>query len=260
MEPRTEPEPRVAEFRFYEELNDFLPAAQRKRPIAYAFTGSPSVKDAIEALGVPHPEVDLILANGVSVDFSHHLRPGDRIAVYPVFESLDISPVTRLQGRPLRRTRFILDVHLGKLARRLRLLGFDALYENHWADREIVRLASADHRAILTRDRGLLMTGSVTHGYWVRSTVPDEQTREVLRRFDLRDQVRPFTRCMACNSPVEPVAKEEIIERLAPKTKLYYDEFQRCIGCGRIYWKGSHFRRIQARVDAIVGRADPTGE
>ncbi|MBP6874591.1 MAG: Mut7-C ubiquitin/RNAse domain-containing protein [Candidatus Eisenbacteria bacterium] len=241
-----------AEFRFYEELNDFLPPERRRRAIAYSFSGSPSIKDAIEALGVPHTEVDLIIANGASAGFGYRLQPGDRIAVYPVFESFDIAPITRLQDRPLRRTRFILDVHLGTLARLLRWLGFDALYENHWTDREIVRLSTSEQRAILTRDRGLLMIASVTHGYWVRSSDPDEQAREVLVRFDLAHQAHPFTRCPACNAPIETVAKEEVLERLEPKTKQYYEEFRRCAGCGRVYWKGSHFEKIRARLERIL--------
>jgi uncharacterized protein with PIN domain len=250
-------ESKQAEFRFYEELNDFLPAAQRKRPIPYAFTGTPAVKDAIEALGVPHTEVDLIVVGGRSVGFDYHLQPGDRVAVYPVFESLDISPAVRLQGRPLRESRFVLDVHLGTLARLLRQLGFDALYRNDWDDREIIARAAAERRAILTRDRGILMTGSVTRGYWVRADDPEAQAREVLERFDLRGQARPFTRCTACNAPLAEVPKAEIEAQLAPKTRRYYDDYRRCTGCGRIYWKGSHYEKIRARLARLLGRPVP---
>ena len=156
--------PSVAQFRFYEELNDFLAPALRKCEFAYAFTGTPSVKDPIEAIGVPHTEVDLVLVDGESLDFTRRLTGGERVAVYPVFERLDIAPVTRLRARPLRRTRFVLDVHLGKMARYLRLLGFDALYRTDYDDATIIRLSLDEQRIILTRDRGVLKHTAVTHG------------------------------------------------------------------------------------------------
>src|SRR5205823_11484961 len=137
--------PSVAQFRFDEELNDFLAPALRKREFDYSFRGTPAVKDAIEAIGVPHTEVDLVLVDGESVDFTRRLTGGERVAVYPVFERLDIAPVTRLRARPLRRTRFVLDVHLGKLARNLRLLGFDALYRTDYDDATIIRLSLDAH-------------------------------------------------------------------------------------------------------------------
>lgn len=241
-----------AVFRFYEELNDFLPPEQKRRDSDYSFLVSPSVKDAIEAQGVPHTEVDLVLANGVSVDFSYRLRDGDRIAVYPVFEALDIGPVTRLRAAPLREVRFILDVHLGKLARYLRICGFDTLYRNDYADPEIVRLSLSEHRAILTRDIGILRTGSVTHGYWIRSQHIEEQLREVLWRFDLKDRVRLFTRCAVCNGALEDVPKREVEESLPPLVRLVYDEFRRCSGCGRVYWRGSHADRVEALVERAL--------
>lgn len=236
-----------AEFRFYEELNNFLPPALRKRTFSYAFDGSPAIKDPIEAIGVPHTEVDLILVDGESVGFDHRLRPGERVAVYPVFESFDITPLVRLREAPLRRTAFIVDVNLGKLARRLRMLGFDTLYDNGYDDRRIAAIAAAEHRIVLTRDRRLLFIGCITHGYWVRSVVPDQQLAEVLVRFDLRRQVRPFQRCIVCNGTVEPVAKEVILERLEPKTRLYYDRFFRCTRCAKVYWAGTHVDDMRAR-------------
>jgi uncharacterized protein with PIN domain len=242
----------VAHFRFYAELNDFLPAAQRGLEIPYRFDGTPAVKDSIEALGVPHTEVDLILVNGRSVPFEHGLHAGDRVSVYPVFESLDISPVARVRKEPLREPRFVLDAHLGKLARLLRLLGFDTVYRNDFEDAEVVAVSRAEGRSILTRDRGLLKHGAVTHGYCVRSTDPEEQIREVLRRFDLHGAMEPFRRCLECNGPVERVEKNEVIDRLEPKTKKYYDEFHRCADCGKIYWQGSHYEQMRELVDALA--------
>ena len=168
-------------FRFYEELNDFLPPARRKRDFAIPYNRA-SVKDMIESLGVPHTEVDLILANGISVDFSYLVRPGDRISVYPEFESFDIAGLTRLRPEPLRQPRFVLDTHLGKLARYLRLLGFDTLYSNSYSDAELARIsAGGDKRILLTRDHGLLKRAQVTHGYFVREIVPELQAREAIR-------------------------------------------------------------------------------
>ncbi|MBN2433039.1 MAG: Mut7-C ubiquitin/RNAse domain-containing protein [Acidobacteria bacterium] len=238
-------------FRIYAELNDFLPAERRQREFTYAFDGTPAVKDAVEAMGIPHTEVDIILVNGRSVDFSHNLRDGDRVAVYPVFESLDITPLVRLRPEPLRRTAFIADVHLGKLARLLRLAGFDTLYRNDLADAEIVRLSLAEQRIILTRDRGLLKVGAVTHGCFIRSGDPYQQLAQIMQRFDLYGQIRPFHRCLRCNGRVEPVDKAEITPLLPPRTAQAFDEFTRCRDCGRIYWKGSHWEKLRARLAAL---------
>lgn len=241
-----------AEFRFYAELNDFLGRRPGTGQVAYRFSGHPSVKDAVEALGVPHTEVDLLLVNGVSVGFSHPLAHGDRVAVYPVFEGLDISPLNRLRPRPLRRTRFILDVHLGKLARILRMLGFDTHYENDAGDQRIRRLAAAEERIILTRDRGLLKHRSVTHGYCVRSPDPREQAAEVLRRFDLGSSIRPFSRCPSCNGEVAPVEKEAVAHLLPERTRRFFHSFTRCASCNKIYWEGSHHRALARMVAGLT--------
>lgn len=234
----------TSSFRFYEELNDFLPPERKKRQFHHSFKGRPSVKDAIESLGVPHTEVDLILVDGVSVGFGRQISGGEHISVYPVFEALDISPVTRLRPEPLRRPAFVLDVHVGRLAGYLRLLGFDALYRNDYDDAEIIRLSIEERRIILTRDLGILKNRIVTHGYWLRSQRPLEQLREVLERFDLRRAARPFTRCPVCNAALEPVAKSVIKSRLPPKTRELYEEFSRCTACGKVYWKGAHYEKL----------------
>jgi len=241
-----------ARFRFYAELNDFFPNHKEKGDMTYCFHGSPSVKDAIEALGVPHTEVDLIVANGLSVDFNHHLQHGDYISVYPVFEYMDISPIIRLREKPLRETRFILDVHLGKLVRMLRMLGFDSLYRNDYHDVEIVSTALSEKRIILTRDRGILKIKTVTHGYCIRSLEPLQQIAEVLKRFDLYSQIRPFFRCISCNGIIVPVEKKAIIHRLKQKTKEYYNEFSICSVCEKLFWKGTHFHRMKRFIDQLM--------
>jgi uncharacterized protein with PIN domain len=230
----------TAEFRFYGELNDFLLPEQRKRTMHYRFSGHPGIKDPIEVFGVPHTEVDLIVVNGQPVGFGHQLQNGDRVAVYPAFESLDISSLRRLREKPLRYPRFILDVNLGKLAKHMRLLGFDCLYRNDYRDADVVDLAVKEQRIVLTRDRRLLYIKHISHGYWVRAVNVKSQVDEVLRRFDLYGSIRPFARCLVCNGVLAPVAKADILDRLEPKTRLYYEVFLRCNDCQRIYWEGSH--------------------
>ena len=253
---------RVAEFRFYEELNDFLPPARRKRSFTYRFRGTPSVKDTIEAIGVPHTEIDLILVDGRSVEFDHTLRGGERVAVYPMFERLDISPVTRLRPAPLRETRFVVDVHLGTLARYLRLLGFDTVWRNDLADPEIIRCALGEGRIILTRDLGILKDGRVTHGYWLRTTDPLRQVDEVMRAFDLGTQLAPYTRCMECNGILETLPRRQAATHVPLQVFLVYRDFKRCNDCGRVFWPGSHQRRLEAviaraRAAAETHRVDP---
>ena len=233
------------QLRFYEELNDFLPPALRKTTITYELTRRASVKDVIESFGVPHTEIELILANGRSVDFSYIVQAGDRISVYPMFEALDISPLIRLREKPLREPRFIIDANLGRLARYLRLLGFDTLYRNNYPDQEIARIAQQDRRIVLTRDRALLQHKSITHGYFVRSDKPREQVKEILARLDLYDHVHPFTRCLRCNGEMENVEKHAVDHQLQPMTRQYYDRFRRCTACGQAYWKGSHFEKME---------------
>lgn len=242
--------------RAYEELNDFLPEIRRKIRFEYSFMGRPSVKEIIEAIGIPHTEVDLVLVNNEPVDSSCHPVQGDYISVYPVFESLDISCITFLQKHPLREIRFILDVHLGKLAKYLRMLGFDTLYENSYSDGEIISIAEQEQRIVLTRDKGILRNKRVVHGCWIRSQNPLEQARDVIRRLDLTKQVCPFSRCIACNGTVMQVPKEEVTELLEPGTKATYYEFFRCRNCGKVYWEGSHYERMNQRIQSFLNTKD----
>jgi len=242
-----------ATFRFYEELNDFLPEARRKVAFDHEFEHRGSVKDMIESFGVPHPEVDVILVNGESVGFDHVVRDGDRVSVYPVFESLDVTPLVRLRPKPLRRPAFVLDGHLGTLARYLRLCGLDTLYRNDYDDEPLARISSEQSRILLTRDRRLLQRKIVTHGYCVRHDKPREQLAEVIERFDLRRSVEPFRRCARCNGLLRDVDKAEIEHRLEPLTRKYYDEFRRCDGCERIFWRGSHYGHIRSLLDGVLG-------
>jgi len=209
------------------------------------------VKDAIESLGVPHPEVDLILVDGKSVGFEHLLRGGERVSVYPMFERLDISPLNRLRPRPLRDPRFIADVHLGKLARHLRMAGFDVLWANDWDDDFIVARSAGERRTILTRDKGMLRRSDVERGYFVRATGSEAQLVEVLRALQLEVLLAPFTRCRECNSVLEDVPKSEVEPSLPPKVRGFYDHFRRCPGCGRIYWQGTHYARMSNLINGV---------
>ncbi len=244
--------PYLANFRFYEELNDFLPREHHKLTIAYRFGGQPAIKDPIEVLGIPHSEVDLILVNDKSVGFDHGLKDGDRVAVYPVFESFDITPLQRLRPKPLRNTRFIVDVNLGKLARGLRMLGFDTAYDNHLRDGEIVDIAVHEKRIVLTRDRRLLFRKAITHGFWVRAVDVDTQLQEVLQRLDLYGQVKPLQRCLDCNGEIETVEREQVWSRLEPLTRRYYREFYRCTGCNKAYWSGSHVEHMTGVIRQLL--------
>lgn len=258
--PRTDPHarvPREAQLRFYAELNDFLPEARRQREFRYHFSGTPSVKDTIEAIGVPHTEVDVILVDGESVDFAHLLRGGERVAVYPVFERYDVSPLTRLRPAPLRETRFVADVHLGTLARNLRLLGFDTIWERNLADEVIIDIAARDRRIILTRDKGILKNSRVTHGYWLRATDPSEQLGEVIAALDLAGSIDAYTRCMECNGILGPIGRLEAARTVPLQVFLVYRDFKRCECCGRTYWRGSHFRRLDKVVERATSMATP---
>lgn len=241
----------TAYFRFYAELNDFLPAARRFQEFPSRVEMGQTIKDKIEALGVPHTEVDLILVDGDSVGFEYRIQDEDRVAVYPMFESMDVAAEVRVRPEPLRKTRFVVDANLGKLARYLRLMGFDARYRRDIGDAELAAASRLERRVLLTRDVGVLKRSEVTHGYYVRSDDPEQQAAEVLRRFDLGGALRPFTRCLECNGFLRSVPKEEVAERLEPGTRDSFDEFWLCDDCGRIYWQGAHHDRMSERIERI---------
>ena len=243
------------EFRFYAELNFFLKDNRQFRTFRHSFSGRPAIKDTIESLGVPHPEIDLILVNGESVGFNYPLADGDRISVYPLFNSVDLSHQSKVRPERLRSVKFILDTHLGRLARYLRLFGFDTYYRNDYEDEHLARISSEQKRVLLTRDRELLKRGEVVYGYCPRSTRPQEQLLEVLRMHNLRGLLSPFSRCMHCNGFLYKVIKDEVIEELPPRAAVHFDEFSKCPDCAKIYWRGSHFDRMCEFIDEIIAAA-----
>ena len=239
----------TATFRFYEELNDFLPAGRRRLEFNTPCAEKATAKHMIEALGVPHTEVELILVNGESVGFDHRLQDGDRVAVYPKFEALDVTPLLRVREQPLHTPRFIADAHLGALARLLRMAGFDTLYDNGFEDRELAAIAVREDRIVLTRDRELLKLRGITHGCFIRAVEPVEQFREIIDRLDLARNARPFSVCLVCNAPLRAIDKSAVIERLPPSVRDSQERFTTCDACHRVFWEGSHWRRMQALLD-----------
>lgn len=239
------------ELRFYAELRDFVDHPDGQ--VVRRFQLSPSVKDLIESSGVPHTEVDLVLVDGEPVDLSHRIRDGDRVSVYPVFEAFDIEGVTRVRVKPLRNPRFLLDVHLGRLARYLRLLGFDSTYHPSWTDPELVEMSRRENRLLLSRDVELLKHGHLTHGYFVRDTDPRRQLLEVVDRCHLTGSIRPFTRCMVCNGLLQSVPKAVIEQDLPPRVRSRHDRFWRCDRCGKVYWRGSHVGPLEDLVRSARG-------
>ena len=230
----------TAYFDFTESLNYFLPRLQRNENIPLAFQGRQSLKHLIESLGVPHTEAGSVLVNGESRELSHIPRDGDRIEVRSEAAPPPIEP------------RFILDGHLGRLNAYLRMLGFDCLYQNDYDDKDLAKLIQHEERILLTRDRRLLMRKVVKYGYCPRSLDPTVQLTEIAQRFDLAGKIVPFHRCLRCNHLLEPVSKEAILERLEPLTKKHFDDFRICPACKQIYWKGSHYERMQKLIAGAV--------
>ena len=209
-----------------------------------------SVKDIIEACGVPHPEVDLILVDGQATGFERVVAQDAVVDVHGIDpERFTLFPENRLQVHNIRK--FVADGHLGKLVRDLRLLGIDVTYDRDAQDPALVKISSGQDRALLTRDRRLLMHSAIRHGCYLRSQNPLEQTIQVMNRFDLSANLAPFSRCLRCNALLEPADKQKIIHQLEPLTKVYYNEFRRCPECSQVYWSGSHFEKLQKRIQMI---------
>jgi len=244
-----------AYFRFYAELNEFLARGFRHRLVCRTCPDEATVKHMIEAFGVPHTEVELILINGESVDFSSRIRNGDHVSVYPSFGLLDISPVLMLPSRPLRGDRFVADSHLGRLAKQLRMLGFDALYRSSYDDQEIVRISVDEGRIVLSRDRNLLMHKAIVRGCYLHAGSTDEQVLEVLARLDLSRSICPFTRCLRCNGLLNDVDKDAVAYRVPERSRQFYQRFFECTDCKNIYWEGSHLARMRTRIGQIIEAA-----
>ena len=242
----------TARFRFYEELNDFLAPERRGREFASPCARAATTKHMIEALGVPHTEVELVLVNGESVGFGSLLCDGHRVAVYPKFEALDITPLLRVREHALCEPRFVADAHLGGRARLLRMIGFNTLYDNHFRDEEIERIAGMQERIVLTRDRELLKRRGITHGCYIHALGSGPQLREIIDRLDLARTSRPFTLCLNCNAPLRAIEKALVASTLPPNVRERYERFSVCDVCQRVFWEGSHWQRMRAMVDDLL--------
>ena len=238
--------------RCYAELNDGLPLWRRFRDSSLALEREATVADLIAVLRIAEADVDLVLLNGTSAPLDAPVHDGDRLALYPVFESFDIGGTQRIRTRPLRAPRFVLDVHLGKLAAHLRMLGFDAAYRTDAKDEELIRESVAAQRILLSRDRALVVDPRLSRAFAIRSGDPTEQLAEVMERFQLRALLHPFTRCLRCNESLIPVARDEVVTLLPPRVRDSQTEFHRCPSCRRVYWPGTHQDRMRAFIDRVL--------
>ena len=241
-------------FRCYAELNDFLPLDYRQKQFIHPLKTPVTLGEAIESLGIPFSEVDLVLVNSQPASMNVRLYENDYVSLFPTFETLDISELKGVHTPALRVTCFILDTHLGKLAKYLRMLGFDTKYRNDFEDDEIIELALREKRIILTRDKLVLSSGRVTHGYYIRSTDKHKQLIEVVRKFDLYSQFKSFTRCMTCNAELVLKNREEIGHLVQHDILQLYDEFFLCPSCNKVYWKGSHFKKMETYIRDLTFR------
>jgi uncharacterized protein with PIN domain len=246
----------TAFFRFFQSLNDFLPRALQEKQIDYAFEGTPAIKDAIEAIGIPHTEVDIVIVNNAAVNFTYKLYGNDIVQVYPANANVVVSKEYSLIPDVNFPLAFIADVHLGKLTKTLRILGFDTLFNNQFSDTTIAEIAEKEQRIILTRDVGLLKRKSIKWGYWLRSQVLRLQLKEVINRYNLLPKILLFTRCLSCNGKIEEVSKEMVKDQIPPNTVLYFEEFYQCTCCKKIYWKGSHYENMLDMVKSIYQSID----
>jgi uncharacterized protein len=249
-----------AQFRFYAELNDFLAPAQRQRAFIHPCAKDASVKHMIEALGVPHTEVELILVNGEAVDFSYRLQDGNSVSVYPCFAAFDVAPLLRLRPQSTGIERFIADAHLGQLAKNLRMLGFDVLYRNDYSDAEVARIAASEDRIVLTRDRDLLIRKEIVRGCYLHAVSCEAQMAEVFTRFDLVQSARAFSRCLTCNGLLRVVEKEAVAHRVPQHSRQFYERFYECQACAQIYWNGSHVASMRLRVARMLGTVAAVNE
>lgn len=223
-------------------------------------SGDATVAGLLADTGIPLSEVDLVLHNGEPAGFDNRIAAGDRLSVYPVFETFDIGQTQRLRPRPLRTPAFVLDVHLGRLAAYLRMFGIDASYAQSLTDEQLVRISLEERRVLLSKDRGLLRDTRLERAYAVRAGKTREQLLEVMRRFDLAGSANPFTRCLHCNTLLVPIAKEEVLDRIPPRVRENCDQFTTCMECHRVFWKGTHYERMTAFIADVLRNAQNPGE
>jgi uncharacterized protein with PIN domain len=238
--------------RFYGELNDFLPTAGQKQKFCSPFKGRESVKDKVEALGIPHTEVDVIVVNGQSVGFDYILENGDDISVYPWTEAIMLPKVTRLKRLPADPSRFVADINIRDVVKTMRSLGLDVLEDPTLSAKEIIDISLKDGRIILSGSRQLLKRKRVAYGIFIRRDHREAQIQRIIKMLSLKSHCSPFTRCFLCNTNLEKVSKESVWKRIPPRTRRRCNTFARCPSCDRLYWNGTHYQKIRAKVDRIL--------
>jgi uncharacterized protein with PIN domain len=246
--------------RLYGTLGDFVAPDRRGVGFDVELNGRRSVKDLIESVGVPHCEVHVVLVDGAGVEFEHVVAGGERMAVYPHFSEIDVGALPTAGAPPPSAPRFVLDGHLGRLAAYLRAAGYDVAHDRDADDAAIARRAADEGRVVLTRDVGLLKRSLVRHGAFVRATDPRKQLDEVVRRFRIADQARPFTRCLRCNTPLVALPKEQARDRVPPRVFERFEEFVECPTCGRAFWRGTHHAALLDVMSAAVRQGEEKGE
>jgi len=235
---------------FYGDLHTFL--SRRFSSFFCRVKDRPSIKNLVESLGVPHTEVDALFANGKAVGFSYLVCDKDSVRVYPDSSRVRFAPVKKLQPSNLRNPKFIVDVHLGKVAKMLRLLGFDVFFDSLMDDGGILDESLKNKRIILTRDRGILKQRQARYGYYVRGDTLKDRMKGIIKRYELKDKIKPLTRCCECNGKLTYIRKEEILSQLEPLTRKHYDKFYRYASCDKIYWQGSHFPSLLAGLKSFI--------
>jgi len=241
------------EIKFHGNLPGLLKKKIRgKSLVSYALNRRTSVKDVCESLGIPHPEVDLITANNITVGFDYILCPRDYIEITPISAKTDFLKFSYLRVASLTEYRFIVDVNVAKLARWLRLLGFDAMYENGFNDDELAKISGDSKRILLTKDCNLLKRKNVVFGHLVREDDPEKQIIEIVTLYNLQHKIQPYTRCLRCNGILGYVDKKDIDHLLEPLTRKYYDTFHQCRQCQQVYWHGSHRSKIEKDLQAVL--------
>jgi len=232
-------------YHFHGDLHRLLRQRWRGRqPIALPVTRSASIKDVMESFGLPHTEVDRITCNGRITDFCQRVEASQRFDIHPIPCPWDTSIPTLLRPKPLPSLRFIVDVNVGRLARYLRMAGLDTLYDPSWDERRILREIQKNRCLLLTRNLDLLKRNQVEFGRYIRATTPEEQLREILELFGGTAAPNPLSRCLECNTLLQPVRKEDILHRLEPLTIEYFSLFSLCPHCDKIYWHGTHVDRM----------------
>lgn len=237
-------------FYFHGNLADLLPRNFRtQKCIRTTFKRRASVKDFVESYGVPHPEIDKITISCREVDFHYLVKENDILHIHPISPETNFFTPSLLRRDPLKSLRFVVDVNVAKITGKLRMLGFDTYCDSSLDDARLAAISSCRRRILLTRDRNLLKRNVVEFGHLIRSRHPKKQLAEVFHLFNLQKKLQPFSRCLHCNGLLSPVAKKKIEHLLEPLTLKYYDDFQNCLSCGKIYWQGSHRQKMAEELD-----------